>query len=228
MYILAQTNSLEDNNDTIYMVQAPKLEEEYQKAGYQRHERSYKLEYQRKEYTVLCPEYRNDNISASPIVIVPVFLIPRRPYPVCVYLYSLDLYSSNPVMGQREAAEKTRELFGLKHFAHTTLGRALKVFVRNVEGATVTSGEYRDDGVQETGNNDVVQHASDAKYSYQENDAIKQSCFPTTQATATWRNQAARFLEGKVSSSFTILKQFIETCFELAKEWNMGCRRFLL
>jgi len=74
MYILAQTHLIENNKDTIYIVQAPELEEKYQQAGYQKHERSYKLNYQHKEYTVLCPEYRNTEKGVEPIVILPYFL----------------------------------------------------------------------------------------------------------------------------------------------------------
>ena len=227
MYTLAQANSLENNEDTIYIVQAPELEEKYQQAGYQKHERSYKLKYQHKEYTVLCPEYRNDEISAEPIIIVPIFFIPRRPYPVHVYLYAIDLYSSNPAMGQREAAETTRKLFGLTHFAHTTLGRALKAFVRNIiEETAPTSEKCCDDGLRETGKEDAVQHASVTKCDEQENDVRKQCAFPTTQATATWRERAARIL--KENTSWTALKQFVKACFEFAKEWFKKCRRFLL
>ena len=226
MYTLAQTNSLENNEETIYIVQAPELEEKYQQAGYQKCERSYKLRYQHKEYTVLCPEYRNDEIGVEPIIIVPAFFIPRRPYPVHVYLYAIDLYSSNPTMGQREVAETTRKLFGLIHFAHTTLGRALKAFVRSIEEIAPTSEESYDDGLRETGKEDAVQHTNGAKCEEQENDVRKQCAFPTTLATAAWRERAAQFLEGK--ASWTALKQFIETCLELAKEWFKKSRCFLL
>ena len=144
-----------------------------------------------------------------------------------VYLYAIDLYSSNPAMGQREAAETTKKFFGLAHFAHTTLGRALKVFVRNTEDAIAeTSEECCDDGLPEAGKEDVVQHTSDAKRDGQENDVEKQFCFPTTQATAVWRERAARILKGKIS--WTCLKQFIEACFEFAKEWFKEHCRFLL
>ena len=226
MYTLAQTNSLESNKDTICIVQVPELEEEYQQAGYQKRERSYKLKYQHKEYTVLCPEYRNEEIGVEPIVIIPTFLIPRRPYPVHVYLYAIDLYSSNPVMGQREAAETTRKLFGLTHFAHTTLGRALKAFVRNIEETAPISEECSNDGLRKTGKEGVDQHANVTKCDEQENDVRKQYAFPTTQATAAWRERAVRILGGK--ASWTALKQFIETCFELAKEWFKKCNHFLL
>ena len=226
MYILVQTDPLENNNGTTFIVQVPELEEKYQHAGYKKHKRSYKLEYNHKEYTVLCPEYRNDEIGIKPIVIIPVFLIPRRPYPVHVYLYAINLYSTNPALGQRKAAEATRKFFGLTHFAHTTLGRALKVFVLTTEEATAGSPvENRHDGQPEICKEDVVQHTSSAKCDEQENNTRK---FPTTQTTAAWRDRAIRILKEKISWGLTTSKKFIEACFKLAKEWFIKSCRFLM
>ena len=224
MYTLAQAEPLESCDGIIFTIAAPWLEEEYLNAGYQRRERSYKIIYHHSQCTVLCPEYRNDEMGALPIVIIPVFLIPRRPYPIQVYLYAIDLYSRNPAMGQREAAEITRKQFGLQHFAHTTLGRALKAFVRNIEEAR----EHRDGEMPELDEEGAQQHANDEKCNEIEQKSVerKQPEFPTTQATAKKRKQAARFLEGKISR--TTPKQFIEYCFELAKEWFSRFCRFLL
>ena len=72
----------------------------------------------------------------------------------------------------------------------------------------------------------MVQHKSDTKYDEQENDVKEQFGFPTTQATAVWRERAAWILKGKIS--FSGLKQFIEACFELAKEWFKKHCRFLM
>ena len=150
MLILAQCLQLENSKDNICLVQVPELEKQYLDAGYQRCERSYKIKYQRKEYTVICLEFRDDKNSAEPIVIIPEFLIPGRSYPVFVYLYAIALYSGSPEKGQRWAAEETRKYFGLDTFAHTTLGRALKVFVRNIEEATKASDNIHN----ETSSND--------------------------------------------------------------------------
>jgi len=230
MYTLTHINLPEDNIGAIYTVQAPELEEEYQNAGYQKYERNYKLIYQHKEYTVICPEYRSDEIGASPIVIIPVFLIPRRPYPVHVYLYAIDLYSNNPAMGQRKAGEMTRELFGLPHFAHTTLGRALKAFVRNIEETTGPSEEYHNDDLCEADKGNVIQHGSSAKCdeNSQESNERKQFIFPTTQSTAAWRKRAAQILEEKISWALEAPKQLIKACFEFAKEWFKLFCRFLM
>jgi len=129
-------------------------------------------------------------------------------------------------MGQREAARITKKVFGLAKFAHTTLGRALKMFVRNIEETAETSKGCRDDKPCEFGKEDEIQHTIGAKCDEQENSVKEQCDFPTTQATATWRNLATQILEVKINRK--TLKQFIETCYELAKEWFKKYCRFLL
>ena len=60
------------------------------------------------------------------MVILPEYLLPRRRYPIQVYLYAINEYCDDGNKSQRKAAEKAIKLFGLATFAHTTLGRALK------------------------------------------------------------------------------------------------------
>jgi len=76
---------------------------------------------------VYCPEISaQEDTSGERYLIVPEFAVPGRPYPIYVYIYAVATYCLNPNMGQREAAQETREKFGLKTFSHTTLGRAMK------------------------------------------------------------------------------------------------------
>jgi len=86
-------------------------------------ERTYALQCGPDVYEIICAEIQN---SESKTLVIPEFLIPSRPYPIYVYIYGMVLYSSNPAMGQREAAERTRKRFDLTTFSHTTLGRAMK------------------------------------------------------------------------------------------------------
>jgi hypothetical protein len=83
----------------------------------------YALLFGRDGYEIICPKRQVGGIE---YLVVPKLLIPGRPYPVYVYLYGIILYSTNPKMGQRAAAEKTRKRFNLDTFSHTTLGRAMK------------------------------------------------------------------------------------------------------
>ena len=97
MNILAQALQLENSENLVYRLQAlephtAELEKQYRDAGYQKRERSYKIKYQHKEYTVICAEFRDDKNGGEPIFIIPEFLVPGRPYPIYVYLYAIDLY----------------------------------------------------------------------------------------------------------------------------------------
>ena len=66
--------------------------------------------------------------DGSFVVVIPWFLIPGRPYPIQIYLHACSLYSSNPEIGQRGAAQATRDEFNLKHFSHSTVSRSFKSF----------------------------------------------------------------------------------------------------
>ena len=84
--------------------------------------RGYILTCGKSNYTINCPEIHANGVK---YLCIAEFSIPGRPYPIYVYIYGIILYSTNPKMGQREAAEKTRIQFGLTTFSHTTLGRAM-------------------------------------------------------------------------------------------------------
>jgi hypothetical protein len=206
MYILTQSEPLENCKDNVYRVQDPDLEARWIDAGYKRYQRSYKVKDRHKEYTVICPEYRSRNKDAEAIVIVPELLIPGRPYPVYVYLYAIDLYSSAPDKGQRWAAAETRKRFGLATFDHTTLGRALKAFVRGTgKDCAITPT----DGRPETNSG-----------------GPKKAGFPTKGATADLRRQAALFLRGL--SVRAELQQAVPAYLKFSRNWFKKYRRFLL
>jgi len=84
MFIITQAEKLENCKDNNYLVQDTEIEKQFQKTGYHRYERTYKLKDQYNEYTIVCLEYRNDTIGFEPIVIIPDFLVPGRPYPVYI------------------------------------------------------------------------------------------------------------------------------------------------
>ena len=222
MYILTPTGGLEKSEDKIFRVQANELDAKYQSAGYQRHERSYKIMHQHAEYTVICYEYRNDDLSDEPIMIMPDFLLQRRPYPLYVYLYAIDLYSSTPEKGQRWAAEATRKKFKLPTFAHTTLGRALKTFVKIIKETEKTVEEQGGVAVEsaecittETSEN---VHCGD--------DKIKRTAFRTAVSTGALRTAAAGVLGGKLAGES--IEKIIEYSLEMARSWFLMHRRLLL
>jgi hypothetical protein len=125
-------------------------------------DRSYKLECGQVEYEVICVEINElDDEKIDRYLVVPEFLLPGRRYPVYAYLYAMGLYSSNPQMSQREAAEQTRKLFGLKTFSHTTLGRAMKKLEKLIKkdeqskSQTEPSVEVQSELMKEDGNTRV-------------------------------------------------------------------------
>lgn len=89
------------------------------------HSRS--IEYRHRVYDIQVPEiWRADAYDTPHMVILPEYLLPRKWYPIQIYLYAINEYCNGRSMSQRKAAEKAIKLFGLTTFAHTTLGRALK------------------------------------------------------------------------------------------------------
>lgn len=221
MFILAQGSQLENSENKIYRIRAEDLEKRYLNAGYQRRERSYKIKYQRKEYSVICLEFRYDKNGDEPIVIIPEFLIPGRPYPVFIYLYAIDLYSRSPEKGQRWAAGETRKHFRLDTFAHTTLGRALKVFVHNIEEGTKAS----ENPLNETSGHDMEKSEMQNENAGQ-SDTVKNPGFPTVKTTEALRKQVAQFLRGVAVQA--VGQQAIEIYCGLVRRWFNEYHRLLL
>ena len=113
LQIITDKNRIEPSSEKVFRVLPPKQEQSL-------NERTYRLMLGRFEYEIICLEIEDDEAR---YLVVPEFMIPGRLYPIYVYIYGMVLYSSNPKIGQREAAEKTRKRFDLKTFSHTTLGR---------------------------------------------------------------------------------------------------------
>jgi len=137
IHIITNPCRLENTSSKTFTVLSTLSTEQKEKAtevGQMINERTYKLQCGSVVFEVSIPEICNEErADAASYLIVPEFLIPGRPYPIYVYLYAIVLYSSNAKMGQREAAERTRKLFGLTTFSHTTLGRAIRKLERMIK-----------------------------------------------------------------------------------------------
>jgi len=203
MYILTRAEPLENCKDNIYLVHDTEVETQYLDAGYQIYERRYKLKSQNKDYIVVCPEFRKG--GEPPVVLIPEFLVPNRLYPVYIYMYAIGLYTNMPEKGQRWAAAETRKRFGLSSFAHTTLGRALKSFVRCTGGEATTA-------VEDTG---AVA-----------SNGFKDAVFPKVGRTEASRKHAALFLGGM--PLWEGKRQFADASLGLAREFFVEYQRFLL
>jgi len=127
IHIVTDTRRIENSGSKVYKVISPMEEQACLAEGLRVDERAYKLDCGQIDIQVDCVEIREqENTNKESYLVVPEFLIPGRPYPIYIYLYAIVTYCFNPWMGQREAAKRTRERFGLETFSHTTLGRALK------------------------------------------------------------------------------------------------------
>ena len=127
IHILTDNERIENNGSKIYKVLTPPMKQKYREEQLTVQEHESKLTCGWVDIRVLYPEIHD---QAAPkeagYVIIPEFIIPGRPYPIYIYLFAIVTYCLNPWMGQREAAKRTRERFGLETFSHTTLGRAMK------------------------------------------------------------------------------------------------------
>jgi len=214
MYILTQGSPLENSKNGTYHVQSAALEKEYSDADYECRERVYKITYKHRDYAVHCMEFRNDKDGQEAVMIIPDFLIPGRRYPVEVYLYAIDIYSSNPAKGQRWAAEDTRNRFGLETFAHTTLGRALKTLVCSLN---IVSECADSEG---TGNMALPSERCRS--------SAEANChgIPAVHATRILRERASRFLRGHMPC--LDVRACISGYRRISREWYCGHRRLLL
>jgi len=228
MYILTQSEQLEKSKNEIYLVEAPEIEKEYLTAGYKRYERTYKMTCHHKDYSVVCTVFRDNKKGSEPVVIIPEFHIPGRPYPVYIYLFAIDLYSSNPDMSQRKAAKTTRECFGLNEneFVHTTLGRALKAFVGNINEVLKPPDSCLEEKTEEVRKKDTDHNNHDTTFDGQGSNRNNASTFPKVSSTTELRTRAAQVLGGKLIR--TKVKQAIMTYHELVWEWFKKYKRLLL
>ena len=130
-YIITPDIKIENTEIKTINVLTPEEEIEYINAGYKIKERIYKITIGHRQYEVICSEiWKKDETEHC--LIIPAFLIPRRSYPIYVYIYAINLYSSDTKQSQRDVAEKTKKYFGLKTFSHTTVGRAVKALSKNL------------------------------------------------------------------------------------------------
>jgi len=124
-YILTEELQIKTSPDKTFNVLPENIKKNIRQENLTITVRRYKLDCGQVEYEINCLEIY-DRENGCRYLIIPEFMIPRRPFPIYVYIYAIMLYSSDPAMGQRKAAKRTREVFGLQTFSHTTLGRAMK------------------------------------------------------------------------------------------------------
>jgi hypothetical protein len=186
----------------------------------------YTIEYNYKGHEIICPLYTFPD--KAPIVVVPYFLIPGRKYPIQVYLYAINLYSTDPKASQRNVAEKTREKFGLGKFSHSTLCRTFKVLEESIKKALgdrfgdehKTGTEMLNDG--DTGKLDAP--SGNRKTSCEEE--VGKRRFPTVEDTYNRRKRMCAYL-----SSFTARLKNLGVGIAskvIVEHWHMKTKRLLI
>lgn len=93
-----------------------------------------KLHFQRlilnyREIQVKCPIIIEN--SSNPIIVMPAFKFPYRPYPIFVYFYAIALYLTG--ISMRKAAMKTAKKFGIPSFSHSTISRVFSRMATNID-----------------------------------------------------------------------------------------------
>ena len=177
----------------------------------------------------MCPCYRL--ADKGEITVIPWYLILGRPYPLQVYQFACSYYSSNPEIGQRGAAEATREKFGLKTFSHSTVSRSMKTFdqarkaamekkygeeiiVSDAEGVIIVSAAPKG------ANDDGSEHLDT------DESPRTRRRFPSVSDTANRREAVAGFLPKFEKDA---KREGIEAAgCQFAKNWNETARRLLL
>ena len=190
----------------------------------------YRIEYNGRKHDIVCPGYTLKD--GRYVVIIPWYLIPGRPYPIQVYLFASELYSSDPKLGQRGAAEATRIKFDLETFSHSTVCRSFK----SIEDAQRLSLEHRfgeEAEIDHTKGITIIKSVPKAstKGDKAENSGTdkkqhKDRRFPSVTDTADRRKALRGFLP-KFKKNAKIIKIETAGC-RFVKNWHKKSGRLLL
>jgi len=199
-------------NQTINVL-TPEEVEDYHKSGFRIKERAYQLTLGRIGYEVNCVEIWQKGDKEHSLII-PTFLVPHRDYPVYIYVFAINLYSSKPQLGQRKVAEETRKKYDLETFAHTTVGRAMKGLAKTLTETAVIDNEATEEAAQETEQNG----ANAGK--------IRKGRFPSVRDTSTIREIVKSFFKERLKNRN--LDEFKEACDRIAIYWYNHFHRLLM
>ena len=227
MYIITYFCTLENQKDCQIQIEPPKELKEFLDLAESVRYHHYQIEYI-KHHEIVCPRYYFAN--GISVTLIPWYLIPGRPYPIQIYLFACELYSSNPKLGQRGAAEATRIKFNLETFSHSTVCRSFK----SLEDAQRLSLGNRFG--EEVKNFEVIHIISSAPkisvtINKSENSDIdinlhKNRCFPSVTDTADRRKVLCGFLP-KYKKNAKIIEIEAAGC-QFVKNWHEISGRLLL
>lgn len=215
-YSITPCIEIENSKGNIIYVLTQEQTNGYYELGYKYRERRYKITTGRHDYEVVCPEIWKKG-DTEHTVIIPAFLVPHRGYPLEIYVYAINIYtgdpqSNEPKKSQREAAEATKEHFGLKKFSHSTICRAMKTLTSALEGYAAACTEPAA-GAQEK----------------EDDMSGNKSCgnrFPAARDTQKRRELVGSFLQGRLDIKSR--HGLMETCGRLAIWWYRRFKKLLI
>lgn len=118
---LPRTAVLYTTGTAVFVPLSPTEMAEMNRQGFfQDKQRIYQMEYMSKVLQVECPVLRRSEAD-EPGVVLSSIKLPHRPYPSHVYLLALLLTLIG--LSMRKAAVRSRTLFGLSSFCHSTISR---------------------------------------------------------------------------------------------------------
>jgi hypothetical protein len=222
MYSITYECSLENQKDYEIHVEPPSaMKKPLETAVCIRYYR-YHIEYMEYKHEIVCPGYIFKD--GSYVIVIPWYLIPGRWYPIQIYLYACSLYSSDPTLGQRGAARKTREKFKLEKFSHSTVSRTF----RALEEAQKQALERRFGEEIKPRGDEALSLVNAAATAIRESNEAPQAAkrIPPVEDTATRRKAVSVFLrrflyDQKTGDVEAAGRQFV-------KPWHEKARRLLL
>lgn len=131
MYIVTYECEIDNQKNYEIKITPPKGMEDFFMAAENINYHCYHIEYRDFHHEIICPKYMF--ADGNYVVVIPWFLIPGRPYPIQIYLFACSFYSSNQDIGQRGAAQATRDEFKLKYFSYSTVSRSFKAFEQTIK-----------------------------------------------------------------------------------------------
>ena len=165
-------------------------------------------------------------------MVIPWYLIPGRPYPIQIYLFACELYSSNPKLGQRGVAEATRVKFKLETFSHSTVCRSFRSFedaqksaLDNRFGEELRIYHCEDIIMIDPVPKGAVKGDKD-KCSGTDEKVCKAGCFPTVTDTGNRRRILSGFLP-KFNKNAKIIEIETAGC-QFVMDWHKKSGRLLL
>ena len=135
------------------------------------------------------------------------------------YIYAINIYITNPDIGQRSAAESTRKEFGLPTFSHSTLCRTFKRLeetIRKYEECAETCQDNGDTATQQNGDEDC------ASLKTLKNNVRR---FPSVIDTADRRKAMSSFIQSMADGAAGDIN---EISLKIVIKWYVRHRRLLL